>query len=288
MANVENNALSNTITLVKNYVDDPNNLYGVLRDGLVTGDLETPFISFVGAKTMVYPVFPLNTEDLPDYSGTQGFARVNVNYERKEETVTQDKGYQIAVDRLDLLDGHLNSIMIINNQVRQMEIPTLDKYRLNKLATATGVTSKEITLGTDDPLAVYDEAIQTLKENEIPVTNTILYCTPAFYTALKNSDKVRRAINVQVNNGEVNREVLMLDGVTKIVQVTSKRLPENVNAILVQPLSVIAGIKRSYSRVVEDPEDIDGILINRRLVHDLFVLSDRAKGVYVIKEKVGA
>ena len=259
MANVENNALSNTIILVKNYVDDPNNLYGVLRDGLVTGDLETPFISFVGAKTMVYPVFPLNTEDLPDYSGTQGFARVNVNYERKEETVTQDKGYQIAVDRLDLLDGHLNSIMIINNQVRQMEIPTL-----------------------------YDEAIQTLKENEIPVTNTILYCTPAFYTALKNSDKVRRAINVQVNNGEVNREVLMLDGVTKIVQVTSKRLPENVNAILVQPLSVIAGIKRSYSRVVEDPEDIDGILINRRLVHDLFVLSDRAKGVYVIKEKVGA
>ena len=141
MANVENNALSNTITLVKNYVDDPNNLYGVLRDGLVTGDLETPFISFVGAKTMVYPVFPLNTEDLPDYSGTQGFARVNVNYERKEETVTQDKGYQIAVDRLDLLDwtnyvinnnkdvtrNTINSILspIINNKI------PIKKYNIN-------------------------------------------------------------------------------------------------------------------------------------------------------------
>ena len=263
MATTENIALANTIDKVKNYVDDPNNLYGVLRAGLVTGDLETPFISFVGAKTMVYPVFPLNTEDLPDYSGTQGFARVNVNYERKEETVTQDKGYQIAVDRLDLLDGHLNSIMIINNQVRQMEIPTLDKYRLNKLATATGVTSKEITLGTDDPLAVYDEAIQTLKENEIPVTNTILYCTPAFYTALKNSDKVRRAINVQVNNGEVNREVLIWIGLAYLGCVCINNNIEKIQYILQWSfVSVACGIvinplprwsyKTKYKRVKEE------------------------------------
>ncbi len=283
MATTENIALANTIDNVKNYVDDPNNLYGVLRAGLLTGDLDTPFVQFVGASTMSYPVFPKNTTDLPDYSKTGGYTRVNVDYDRKEVTVSQNKGYQIGVDRLDLEDGHLTSIMIINNQVRQMEIPTLDKYRLNKLASASGVTSVEITLGTDDLLKAYDKAVETLTDNELPVSGTILYCTPSFYSALKQNDNVRRTVNVNQNDGNINRNIVMLDDVTKIIQVPTSRMPASTLAILVQPLAVIAGIKRSYSKLIEDPEDFDGILINRRLVHDLFVLEDRAKGVYVFK-----
>lgn len=283
MATTENIALANTIDKVKNYVDDPNNLYGVLRAGLLTGDLDTPFVQFIGASTMSYPVFPKNTTDLPDYSKTGGYTRVNVDYDRKEVTVSQDKGYQIGVDRLDLEDGHLTSIMIVNNQVRQMEVPTLDKYRLNKLATASGVTSVEITLGTDDLLKAYDKAVETLTDNELPVSGTILYCTPSFYSALKENDNVRRTVNVNQNDGNVNRNIVMLDDVTKIVQVPTSRMPASTLAILVQPLAVIAGIKRSYSKLIEEPEDFDGILINRRLVHDLFVLEDRNKGVYVFK-----
>lgn len=283
MATTENIALANTIDKVKNYVDDPNNLYGVLRAGLLTGDLDTPFVQFIGASTMSYPVFPKNTTDLPDYSKTGGYTRVNVDYDRKEVTVSQDKGYQIGVDRLDLEDGHLTSIMIVNNQVRQMEVPTLDKYRLNKLASASGVTSVEITLGTDDLLKAYDKAVETLTDNELPVSGTILYCTPSFYSALKENDNVRRTVNVNQNDGNVNRNIVMLDDVTKIVQVPTSRMPASTLAILVQPLAVIAGIKRSYSKLIEDPEDFDGILINRRLVHDLFVLEDRNKGVYVFK-----
>lgn len=283
MATTENIALANTIDKVKNYVDDPNNLYGVLRAGLLTGDLDTPFVQFVGASTMSYPVFPKNTTDLPDYSKTGGYTRVNVDYDRKEVTVSQDKGYQIGVDRLDLEDGHLTSIMIINNQVRQMEVPTLDKYRLNKLASASGVTSVEITLGTDDLLKAYDKAVETLTDNELPVSGTILYCTPSFYSALKQNDNVRRTVNVNQNDGNVNRNIVMLDDVTKIIQVPTSRMPASTLAILVQPLAVIAGIKRSHSKLIEEPEDFDGILINRRLVHDLFVLEDRNKGVYVFK-----
>lgn len=283
MATTENIALANTIDKVKNYVDDPNNLYGVLRAGLLTGDLDTPFVQFIGASTMSYPVFPKNTTDLPDYSKTGGYTRVNVDYDRKEVTVSQDKGYQIGVDRLDLEDGHLTSIMIVNNQVRQMEVPTLDKYRLNKLATASGVTSVEITLGTDDLLKAYDKAVETLTDNELPVSGTILYCTPSFYSALKENDNVRRTVNVNQNDGNVNRNIVMLDDVTKIVQVPTSRMPASTLAILVQPLAVIAGIKRSYSKLIEEPEDFDGILINRRLVHDLLVLEDRNKGVYVFK-----
>ena len=60
-------ALSNNIALVKNYVDDPGNLYAVWRKGALTGDLETPFIQFIGARTMSYPVMPFKTGELDDY-----------------------------------------------------------------------------------------------------------------------------------------------------------------------------------------------------------------------------
>lgn len=284
MANVENNALNNTIVEVKNYVDDPDNLYGVLRAGLLTSDLETPFVQFVGAKTMSYPSFPLNSTDLPDYSKTNGYSRVDVNYERTEVTVSQDKGYQIAVDAEDLENGHLTSIAIINNQVRQMEIPSIDKYRLNKLATESGVTTiSTVDLTTQDALELYDTAIASLVDNEIPKEGTILYCTPDFYTKLKQSDNVRRSINVQTNNGVINREIIMIDGVTKVMEVPSSRMPSNTKFILVQPLAQISGIKRNKSVVIPEPEDFDGILINRRLVHDTFVLKTRLKGVYVGK-----
>ncbi len=280
MPNVENNALANSIDLVKNYVSDPDNLYGVLRAGLLTADLDTPFVEFIGARTASFPSFPLNSADLPDYSSSNGYSRVDVNYKRVEKTVSQDKGYQIAVDQLDLEDGHLTAIAIVNNQVRQMEVPTIDKYRLKALADNAGTTAT-INLSSSDPFTLYDTAVETLIENEIPKEGTILYCTPDFYSALKQSDSVRRTVNVNTNSGDVNREIITLDGVTKVVEVPSTRMPSNVKFILVQPKAVVAGIKRSYSNVIEHPEDFDGILINRRLVHDLFVLDTRTYGVYV-------
>jgi hypothetical protein len=274
--NVENVALANNIALVKNYVDDPNNLYGVLRKGLLTGDLETPFVNFVGASTMSYPVFPLDNTDLPNYSKTNGYERLDATLERKELTVSQDKGYQMAIDAVDLEDSHTTAVAYINNTVRQKEIPNIDKYRLNKLATASGVASGAVT---DDPLADYDKAAASLVDNELPLEGTILYTTTAFYNAIKASDRIKRT--AQATDGNLQSTVTSIDGVTKVVVVPATRMPAGKAFILVQPLAVIAGIKRNKSSVKDDPEDFDGILINRRLVHDCFVLEDRVKGIYV-------
>lgn len=53
--------------------------------------------------------------------------------------------------------------------------------------------------------------------------------------------------------------------------------------MLVSPLALICGIKRNVSRIVENPEDMDGIKVNRRIVHDCFIQQDRQVGVYVAK-----
>lgn len=275
MANTENIALANNIAVVKNYVEDPNNLYGVLRAGLLTAKLDTPNVNFVGASTMSYPVFPLDEAELPNYSKTTGYARLNATLVRRELTVSQDKGYQMAIDAVDLEDSHTTAIQYINSTVKNKEIKNIDAYRLTALKTAAG-TSAAITT---DALADYDTAAGTLINNEIPLEGSILYCTSTFYNTLKASDRIRRTIDA--STGSIQSQVVNIDGVTEVIVVPATRMPASTAFILVQPLAVIAAIKRNKTSVKTDPEDFDGILINRRLVHDCFVLEDRKMGIYV-------
>ncbi len=273
-------ALSNNIALVKNYVDDPGNLYAVWRKGALTGDLETPFIQFIGARTMSYPVMPFKTGELDDYDPKTGFKRSNATLERREKTVSQDKGYQMGIDYLDLEDSHTTAVSYINNEVRQKDVPNIDKYRLNVLVTDTN-TTKVVTgaITKTNFFEKYDAAVSHFIDNEIPLVGTIMYVSTATYTAAKNSDQIKRFIELKDKN--IDRNFEYLDSQTKIVIVPASRFPSNVEFILVQPAALICGFKHSVTRVVSEPEDFDGILINHRVVHDCFVQQDRGKGVYI-------
>lgn len=276
-------AISNNIALVKNYVDDPNNMYAVFRKGAITGDLETPFMQFIGAKTVSYPVMPFKTDELEDYDPTTGFARTNASLARREITLSQDKGYQMAIDYLDLVDSHTTAVSFINNEVRQKDIPSIDKYRLTKISSDTHVkkaTAASITKANF--FTEYDKAVNHFIDNEIPLAGAVMYVTTEVYTAAKNSDQVKRFIELKDKN--IDRNFEYLDSQVKIVIVPATRMPENVLFMLVQPLALICGFKHSVTRVVPEPEDIDGVLINHRVVHDCFVQEDRGNGVYVLSK----
>lgn len=278
-----NPAIANNIALVKKYVDDPESAYGVFRAASLTTDLETPFVQFIGNRTMSYPVFPLENGELEDYSPTEGYKRDKTTYERREITVTQDKGYQIPIDALDLSDSHTTAVMHINNKIRQKDVPAIDKYRLKTLFT--GGTQHEVSAVTaDNILDLYDDAVGELFDEEFPLAGTILYTTSKGYKAIKNAAQIRRNISVDQKNSDINRDVEYLDGVTKIVKIPADRWPDKTcQFILVSPLALICGVKRNVNKLIEDPEDYDGILINRRIVHDCFIQQDRQVGVYVAK-----
>ena len=175
-----NPAIANNIALVKKYVDDPESAYGVFRAASLTTDLETPLVQFIGAKTMSYPVFPLENGELEDYDPATGYARDKTTYERREVTVSQDKGYQIPIDALDLIDSHTTAVMHINNKIRQKDVPAIDKYRLKKLFT--GGSKHEVEAATaDNILALYDAAIADLINHEYPTSGLILYVKPEIF-----------------------------------------------------------------------------------------------------------
>lgn len=275
-----NPELNNNIEKVKNYVDDPSNTYAVWRASSLTTDLETPFTQFIGASTISYPVMPFNNDELEDYSRTSGFQRTDAVLERKELTVTQDKGYQMGIDYLDLADSHTTAVAYYNNAIRQKDVPSIDKYRLAKLVAGAGETATGATTKSNF-FTQYDAAVAKAIDNEIPLGGSILYVSTGTYTAMKNAEEVKRVITMQDKN--IDRNVEYLDSTTKIVVVPATRMPSNTEWILVQPAAVICGVKHSVARFVTEPEDFDGVLINRRIVHDLFVQEDRAKGVFVQK-----
>lgn len=277
--------LANNIAKVKNYVDDPNNLYSVFRAAALTSDLETPFVQFIGASTMSYPVMPLDSTDIPDYSPTAGYTAINSTLARKEVTVSQDKGYQIRIDYLDLEDSHTTAIAYLNNKVRQGDVPTVDKYRLNKLKEGAGLSAVTGAITKSNFFEKYDTAVAAMIDAEIPVAGTIMFMTTSCYNALKRSDEVKRIIELKDKNIDANVEYI--DSQTKIKVVPLGRMPANVQFILVNPAALICGVKRNISTLKSEPENFDGVLINRRLVHDLFVQEDRNKGVYVALTAAG-
>lgn len=271
-------AIENAIAKITNYVKDDANLYSVFRAASLTADLETPMAHFVGAKTMSYPVFPKSNGDMPDYDPTTGFSRSKVTLARREVVVSQDKGYQNAIDALDLEDSGTTAIAYINNNVRQTDVPSVDKYRLSVLA-AKGTVVAAAKATAETALDLYDQAAAALIDAEFPIEGTIMYCTTTYYNALKGSARIHRVI--QNGDKNITSEVEMLDGNTKVIVVPASRIGSNVQFILVNPKAVICGEKHSLSKVITDPEDFDGILINRRLVHDCLVMEDRTDGVYV-------
>ena len=272
--------MANSIALFKNYVEDNNNSYAVFRRESLTYDLETPFIEFVGASTMSYPVMPFETADLPDYSKETGYSSVDAVLNRKEKTISQDKGYQIKIEATDLIDSHTTAVAFFNNKIRQLDVPSIDKYRLGALTKATGVTkATAAALTKTTVMDAIDAAVSSFVDNEVPVEGSILYVTTGTYNAIKQSTAEKRIVQNGDNN--VDRQVEYLDSMIKIIVVPATRMPAKTNFILVQPKALICGIKYSVSKFIEDPEDFDGVKVNRHIQHDCFVQEDRAKGVYV-------
>ena len=272
--------ITNAIAAVTKYVNDESNLYAVMRAASLTDGLLTPMVNFVGAKTMSYPVFPKNTGDMPDYDPTTGYTRQKATLVRREVTVSQDKGYQNAIDSIDLMDSGTTAISYINNNVRQMDVPTIDKYRLNVLKTKAGHTEAAAKATGETALALYDAAVKQLIDAEFDIAGTIMYCSTDYYNAIKDSTRIYRTLAANAE-GNINRNVSKLDNNTDVVVVPATRLPENTQFILVSPKAIICGVKHSVSKVITDPEDFDGVLINRRVVHDCLVMEDRTDGVYV-------
>ena len=74
-----------------------------------------------------------------------------------------------------------------------------------------------------------------------------------------------------------------VDGV-EVRMLPSSYFPADTYLVMAHKDAVVAPVKLTTYRVLTDVQGIDGAVAEGRIVHDCFVLSNRAKGIYVQKK----
>lgn len=274
--------MPNTIALAQAYLKDAVKLNQVAKEALLTGDLEANRVQFVGANTVKLPSITFGA-GLGTYSRATGFVENDITLSWDTFTLSQDKGNSLKLDAMDDEEGLGQELVpYVNEYIRTVEVPEVDKYRLGVLATAAGTTEVE-TIALATAITQLMAGFETLKENEFPEEGLILYCTPAIDTLFQLSPELQRYIRVdEVRNGEVSTKVRYFNG-AKIVVVPSNRMPAKANFILVHPSAQMSVVKHNPAHYygVGTVPGFDGGQVDIRLYHDCFVIDNRKMGIYV-------
>ena len=176
----------------------------------------------------------------------------------------------------------------------------VDAYVFSKLAGTTGISSASGAIASAAAMiTAIDTAEAQMDNDEVPYEGRILYISPAGYAQLKGGIE-RRIINSEDN---VNMNVEFYDDM-RIIRVPSGRFNtaitlnapttaagvggytatgDDINFMIVHPSAVMKVMKHRVSNVFTPAQNIeaDAYRVNFRFYHDVFVLPQKVKGIYV-------
>lgn len=262
-------------------------------EGLYNNDYD-----WTGVRTVkVYSVddLPLNNYNATLVDGTSRFgALTELGDTVQEMTVSQDISFNGVIDK----SNNNSTLMIkeagkvLNRQTRNVIVPTVDRFRLNAMATYTDTVgsvtyaplNKTVT-NNDLTKANIIETIMTANaqmSNElVPDTGRVLFMGYTLAIAAKLADQVV-GIDKLGEQSIVNGVMGKIDK-CQIRLVPDSYMPTNVKFMIVEKGVAIAPKKIETYRVITNSYIVDGSIVQGRLMHDLFVLNKKVKGILVAK-----
>ena len=143
------------------------------------------------------------------------------------------------------------------------------------------------TVTADPPISaenIYDAIIEgnsVLDDALVPETGRVLVVTPDTYRIMKkNSDIV---LDTDIGeNMRLNGVLANLDGLS-VIKVPKSRLPEDFVFMIAHPVATVSPTKLAEYSVHRDPHGISGELVEGRICYDAFVLDNKKKAIYVLK-----
>lgn len=249
-----------------------------LTDGAVNKDFD-----FVGVKTV--NVYSIPTASMNDYSRT-GENRYGTPQELQntvqELTLSKDRSFTFSIDRGNHDDTQMSSAAgaALQRQLREVVIPEIDKYRLDKMAkqaSATAVITKE------NAYDAFLEGTSEMINAMVPIEECTAFVSSDFYKCIKTDPSF-------VKNGDLSQNMLvkgqigMVDGI-RLVAVPSSIMPEDVNFIIAAKSAIVSPVKLSEYKIHDNPPGINGWLIEGRVYYDAFILNNKKDGIYVHKSE---
>lgn len=296
---------TNSIALAQRYLPVLDEVY---KRNSLTAPLEVNpnYVQFDGVDTV--KIFKIALDGLATYSRSSGYVAGGAQGSWENKQLRYDRGRAFNIDYLDneeAMDMYFGSV--VGEFMRTKVIPETDALRFSLLAGTSGIdsaTAADITPGTTDVPGLIDAAEASMGDNEVPVEGRILYVSENAYAGLKA--KITRYL---ANENGVNREVEIYNGM-RVIRVPKARFCTGItlydgttngqtdggykfsastsypiNFMIVHPSAVIQVTKHALPRIFSPVENqsANAWKFDYRLAHDLFVLDNKVKGIYLHK-----
>lgn len=281
----------------------------IYQKSSVTAILDRPNTVFIGTNKIKLPKISL--DGAGDYNRSTGYADGDVSISYSEHELTYDRGRKFSIDVIDDDETAFDAYRTIQTEfVRTKEVPEIDATRFAEIYAKASAGSGTVVAADDvtEALALYDAAEEALSDNEVDVNNLVMFCSNAFYKALKTKLAGSGRIDYMNNNGQVDRRIMMLDGQVPIIKVPAGRFYSQItlndgttggqeaggyvgtvttgyalNFILADRNALQGYVKRNNSKIIapEVNQTKDAWDIAYRFHHDLIVPENATAGIYI-------
>ena len=254
---------------------------GSCTEGLFTTEYE-----WTGVETVkVYSVdnLPMQDYDKTKMSGSRFGDLTEVGDTVQEMTITKDRSFNGSIDK----GYNTNQLMIksaskiLKRQTDEVLIPEVDKYRLGVLAAGAGTSEAVGALTKANAVEKIMLANAAMSEKLVPDTQRVLFMSYTKAITLKLAEQVV-GIDKLGEKAIVNGVMGKIDK-CQIRLVPASWLPEGVEFMIVRTGVACAPKKIETFRIITEDKDIDGSIVQGRLMHDCFVLETKKDGIYVGK-----
>lgn len=241
------------------------------------------------ATVKVYTVdtLPLNTYNKSDTTGSRFGTLTEVGDTVQEMTVTDDKSFNGAIDK-----GNNTAQLqikaaskILRRQTDEVIIPYVDKYRLGKLAAGAGTVKNSVALTKTNALDTILTAGAAMSNLLVPKSGRVLYIGETEAIKIKLADQVV-GVDKLAEKVIVNGVIGTIDGM-QVRIVPDSYMPENAVFMIVTKNCACAPKKIETYRILDQHPDIDGHVVQGRLLHDCFVFETKKNGIYLASSSAG-
>lgn len=287
-------------------------LFQTVLDEQIVQEAKTGFmddnagqIQYNGGKTVKVPYMTMT--GLGDYSRSGGYPEGSVNLAYETFTMTQDRATQFLLDQMDVNETNfvLNATTVMSEFQRLHVIPELDAYRISKLATyaingeyAADNVEYGYTPASESIIGKLADAV------EIGGANSYILATPDVVKALENQIGGHNISSVTFKQGGFDqtvpafngRPIIKVDPTRMVTAIETANLSDgagggwskgasalDINFVVVPRTTPIAISKLDEPKIFEPSQvqEYSGWLIDYRRYHDLWVMDNKLKEVYV-------
>jgi len=290
--------MANTIELAKKFLPIIDGTYKA--ESVTNGMDAATQADFTGVNEV--RVLEVSTTGLGDYSRENGYPKGDVTASWNTMTLTEERGKEISVDRLDNEETLGFTFGAVTGEFMRLHvIPELDAYRFAKYAGTPGIsTTTAAVLTKTTVIDAIDEAVRQLDADEVPKAGRRLYINSDLQPILNNALSRQWGSDGTVNTVLSGYNDMPITWVPKSRFYTAVTLNDgsenwgyvkgaagvDINFMIIYPPAILQVVKFSLPKIFSPDvnQKKDAWNFQFREYHDAFVYKNKKKGLYLHKK----